>query len=63
MISVAFPRLAPRFAFDARRLRDGRWLALFGLFFAILLVGVVEAADRAAGAAGVTADQPAAAIT
>ena len=42
MISVAFPRLAPRFAFDARRLRDGRWLALIGLFFAILLVGVVE---------------------
>ncbi|WP_439567927.1 heavy-metal-associated domain-containing protein [Sphingopyxis sp.] len=42
MISVAFPRLAPRFAFDARRLRDSRWTALFALFFAILLVGVVE---------------------
>ena len=42
MISVAFPRLVPRFAFDARRLRDGRWFALIGLFFAILLVGVVE---------------------
>ena len=42
MISVAFPRFAPRFSFDAVRPRDWRWAALFGLFFAILVVGVVE---------------------
>ena len=42
MISAAFPRFAPSFAFDALRGRDWRWAALFGLFFAILLVGVVE---------------------
>lgn len=42
MISAAFPRLAPRFSFGAVRPRDWRWAALFGLLFAILLVGVVE---------------------
>ncbi|MGH6634198.1 MAG: heavy-metal-associated domain-containing protein, partial [Sphingopyxis sp.] len=42
MISAAFPRFAPRLNLDAFRPRDWRWAALFGLFFAILLVGVVE---------------------
>ena len=42
MISAAFPRFAPRLTLDAVRPRDWRWVALFGLFFAILLVGVVE---------------------
>lgn len=42
MISAAFPRFAPSFAVDALRGRDWRWAALFGLLFAILLVGVVE---------------------
>ena len=42
MISAAFPRFAPRLYLDAVRLRDWRWATLFGLFFAILLVGVVE---------------------
>ena len=42
MISAAFPRFAPRFSIDALRPRDGRWIALVGLFLAILLVGVVE---------------------
>ncbi|MDO9368413.1 MAG: heavy-metal-associated domain-containing protein [Sphingopyxis sp.] len=42
MISAAFPRFAPQLTLDAVRLRDWRWAALFGLFFAILLVGVVE---------------------
>jgi hypothetical protein len=41
MISTAPPPFAHRFK-DAALPRDGRWLALFGLFFAILLVGVVE---------------------
>ncbi len=42
MISSAFPRLAPRFSIAAWRPRDGRWAALFGLLFAVVLVGVVE---------------------
>lgn len=42
MISAAFPRFAPRLTLDAFRPRDWRWAAAFGLFFAILLVGVVE---------------------
>ncbi|GAO77973.1 MULTISPECIES: hypothetical protein [unclassified Sphingopyxis] len=42
MISAAFPRLAPHLILDAIRPRDWRWAALFGIFFAILLVGVVE---------------------
>ncbi len=42
MISAASPRFAPRLTLDAFRPRDWRWAALFGLFFAILLVGVVE---------------------
>ena len=42
MISAAFPRFASRLTLDAVRPRDWRWAALFGLFFAILLVGVVE---------------------
>lgn len=42
MISAAFPRFALRLNIDAVRLRDWRWATLFGLFFAILLVGVVE---------------------
>ncbi len=42
MISAAFPRFAPRLTLEAFRPRDWRWAALFGLFLAILLVGVVE---------------------
>src|SRR3546814_17812108 len=42
MISAAFPRFAPRFSFDALRGRDRRWAALFGLFLAILLAGIVD---------------------
>jgi len=42
MISAAFPRFAPRLTLEAIRPRDWRWAALFGLFLAILLVGVVE---------------------
>ncbi|MCA0208323.1 MAG: heavy-metal-associated domain-containing protein [Proteobacteria bacterium] len=42
MISAAFPRFAPRFSLDAARPRDWRWAALFGLFFAILLAGIVD---------------------
>ena len=42
MISAAFPRFAPRFSFDAVRPRDWRWAALFGLFAAILLAGIVD---------------------
>ena len=42
MISAAFPRFAPRLTLEAIRPRDWRWAALFGIFFAILLVGVVE---------------------
>lgn len=42
MISAAFPRFAPRMTLDAARPRDWRWAALFGVFFAILLVGVVD---------------------
>lgn len=42
MISAAFPRFAPRFSLDAVRPRDWRWAALFGLFFAILLAGIVD---------------------
>src|SRR3546814_11027271 len=42
MISAAFPRFAPSFSFDALRGRDWRWAALFGLFFAILLAGIVD---------------------
>src|SRR3546814_11207811 len=42
MISPAFPRFAPSFSFDALRGRDWRWAALFGLFFAILLAGIVD---------------------
>jgi hypothetical protein len=41
MISTAPLPFAHRFK-DVALPRDGRWLALFGLFFAILLVGVVE---------------------
>ncbi len=41
MISTAPLPFAHRFQFAALP-RDNRWLALFGLFFAILLVGVVE---------------------
>ena len=42
MISAAFPRFAPRLTLDAFRPRDWRWAALFGLFFAILLAGIVD---------------------
>jgi len=42
MISAAFPRFAPSFSLRSLAPRDWRWAALFGLFFAILLVGVVE---------------------
>ena len=41
MISTAPLPFAHRFK-NVALPRDGRWLALFGLFFAILLVGVVE---------------------
>jgi hypothetical protein len=53
MISAAFPRFAPRFSFDALRGRDWRWAALFGLFFAILLAGIVEG-QIARGDRGIT---------
>lgn len=42
MISAAFPRFMPRTTLDAARLRDWRWAVAFGLFFAILVAGVVE---------------------
>ena len=42
MISVAFPRFAVSLSFDALRGRDWRWAALFGLFAAILFIGVVD---------------------
>ena len=42
MNSAAFPRFAPGFSFDAPRGRDWRWAALFALFLAILLAGIVD---------------------
>lgn len=42
MISAAFPRTLSRFPIAALPRFDGRWVALIGLFLAILLVGVVE---------------------
>lgn len=42
MISSAFPRFAPRLASNAARPRDWRWVALFALLAAILVVGVVQ---------------------
>lgn len=42
MISTAFPRFMFRPASGSMQRRDWRWAALFALFFAILLVGVVE---------------------
>ncbi|HMO77401.1 MAG TPA: heavy-metal-associated domain-containing protein [Sphingopyxis sp.] len=42
MISAASPRFAFRPAPAFARVRDWRWAALFGLFFAILIAGVVE---------------------
>jgi hypothetical protein len=42
MISAAFPRFAPSFSADALRRRNWRWAALLGLFFAILLAGIVD---------------------
>jgi hypothetical protein len=42
MISAAFPRIALSFSLRSLASRDRRWPMLFGLFFAILLVGVVD---------------------
>ena len=53
MISVAFPRFAPRLNLDAFRPRDWRWAALFALFFAILLAGIVNG-QIARGDRGIT---------
>lgn len=42
MTAAAFPRSTPGFWLRSLALRDWRWAALFGLFFAILLAGIVE---------------------
>lgn len=42
MISAAFPRFAPSLSLRAFAPRDWRWAALIGLFFAILLAGIVD---------------------
>lgn len=42
MTSAAFPRTVSGFSLRSFAPRDWRWAALFGLFFAILLAGVVE---------------------
>ena len=42
MISAAFPRFAPSFSLRSLAPRDWRWAALFGLFCAILLAGIVD---------------------
>lgn len=42
MTSAAFPRFASGFTLRSIAPRDWRWAALFGLFFAILLAGIVE---------------------
>lgn len=42
MIPAAFPRFAPRLSLGIRQGRDWRWAALIGLFFAILLAGIVD---------------------
>ncbi|HKX88338.1 MAG TPA: heavy-metal-associated domain-containing protein, partial [Sphingopyxis sp.] len=42
MISAAFPRFAPSFSLRSLAPRDWRWAALFGLFCAILVAGIVD---------------------
>lgn len=42
MTSAAFPRSTPGFPLRAFVPRDWRWAVLFGLFFAVLLAGLVE---------------------
>lgn len=42
MTAAAFPRFVPGFSLRSLAPRDWRWAALFGLFFAILLAGIVE---------------------
>ncbi|PZQ22868.1 MAG: hypothetical protein DI569_06385 [Sphingopyxis macrogoltabida] len=42
MTSAAFPRFVPSFALDAPQGRRWRWAALFALFFAVLIVGIVQ---------------------
>lgn len=42
MTAAAFPRTASGFSLRSLAPRDWRWLALFGLFCAILLAGIVE---------------------
>ena len=42
MTSAAFPRSVPGFSLRPFAPRDWRWAALFGLFLAILAIGVVE---------------------
>ena len=53
MTSAAFPRFAPSLGFRSRVLRDWRWAALLGLFFAILLAGIVQG-QIARGDRGIT---------
>ena len=42
MTAAAFPRTASGFTLRSLASRDWRWLALFGLLYAILLAGIVE---------------------
>ncbi|WP_374524468.1 heavy-metal-associated domain-containing protein [Sphingopyxis sp.] len=53
MTSAAFPRFAFRFHLPSLALRDWRWAALFGLFFAVLIAGIVEG-QIARGDRGIT---------
>lgn len=53
MTSAAFPRFAPSLGFRSLVLREWRWAALFGLFFAILLAGIVQG-QIARGDRGIT---------
>lgn len=42
MTAAAFPRFTPGLSLRSFAPRDWRWAALFGLFFAVLAIGVVE---------------------
>jgi len=42
MTAAAFPRTTPGLSLRSLAPRDWRWAALFGLFFAVLLAGIVE---------------------
>ena len=53
MTSAAFPRFAPRFPLRSLAPRDWRWAALFGLFLAVLVAGLVEG-QIARGDRGIT---------